>query len=260
MRQRLVNSLVVLCACTLGGCGSLVSSVSHKGKVSSSIQATNAAVDLDISTKNGNVIVKLDPDSDEIALQVSLTAGGASEQEAKTRYDAALKSAKAILNNGTLSVQLKFPQPRYGNDGADITLVLPQIKGARVQTSNGDVEIDSAKGEIAIITSNGDVTISKSTGKINIDTSNGDVDVELLDSATGPVTINTSNSSVSLSVGSAFAGSITMSTSNAGVTLVDPGKRAKSSSIDRSDGSIDLGKGPKSIIDTSNGPITVTLR
>lgn len=260
MCQRMANLLIVLCVITLGGCGPLDSSARHKGTVSNSIQATNEAVDLDITTKNGNVIVRQDSDSDEITIEIALTTGGATQQEAKTRYDAALKSAKAILNNGTLSVQLKFPQPRYGNDGADITLVLPQIKEASVQTSNGDVVIDSSKGDIAIDTSNGDVTISKSTGKIDIDTSNGDVDVDLLDSATGPVTISTSNSSVSLSVGSAFVGSITMSTSNSGVTLVDPGKRAKSSSIDDSDGSIDLGKGPKSTIDTSNGPITVMLR
>ena len=163
LRPESTLGCVALSVFALAGCCLVSPSVSDTGNVHTGISATSSPVDLDISTRNGNVTVEVDPDSEMIEFHVSLTVGGGTKEEANTRFAAVKSSAKAVLSDdGVASLHVVFPQPQFSIDGADVTVVLPKLKGVKVHTSNGDVKVPTATGDITIKTSNGQVTIKES--------------------------------------------------------------------------------------------------
>jgi DUF4097 and DUF4098 domain-containing protein YvlB len=195
--------------------------------------------------------------------------------------------------DGVLHIEPLFPGNQHkGGEGVSFDITIPDTAGVSVQTSNGAIDVDGLAGPVDLRSSNGAITLTAhagnatletsngaikvrgTTGDINADTSNGHIDIvgatgkvvadssngaiecEMAPSAPGPVNLDTSNGSIRLTIGPEFGGELEADTSNASVSLVNV--RAASSKVAKGHASLKFEKtGGKSVLDTSNGSITV---
>ena len=230
-----------------------------------------AASPIIVDTTNGAITVSTAADAKEVTIVAKLRA------QTKERL-AATKVLAERKDDKTLSVYVKWPDDkRLSNEGCGFEIVLPDAASAKLTTnngavsakgingvvyaesSNGAITVEHAGGEVTAKTSNGSVTVNDAPGKVVAESSNGSIKVSLTKDAKGPVNLDTSNGSITLSFGPAFSGSIEADTSNGKVTItgVDP---AKVKQRKKSEAEVKLGDGEKSVLDTSNGSITIERR
>ncbi|VAX36295.1 hypothetical protein MNBD_PLANCTO03-550 [hydrothermal vent metagenome] len=183
-------------------------------------------------------------------------------------------------NAGWLEVKAVWPEARKGNEGVSFVIDAPGGRmvradtsngaititgfagGAEADTSNGAVSIEGHEGPIVAETSNGKITVLGATERVEADTSNGTVRVELADEGSGPVLIDTSNGSVVLVVGPGFAGQIKTETSNGSIQVSDEaaGERVRLVTDEKKSKVVQVGEGEtESVVDTSNGSVTITI-
>ncbi|MDF1808120.1 MAG: hypothetical protein P1U42_00335 [Phycisphaerales bacterium] len=161
------------------------------------------------------------------------------------------------LGDDTLRVWVEWPGGvRENQEGANISLLLPNADGIEARTSNGHITIiglagdaelnasngairatrhdgsihadtsngsiqfESVSGDVEAYTSNGKVIITDAFGPVRVETSNGNVYVTTLDGNEGPLRIRTSNGRVDLDLGVGFQGVLKCETSN-GRVMVD---------------------------------------
>lgn len=230
-----------------------------------------AASALVVDTANGAITVSTSADAKEVTIVAKLRAQ-TKERLAATKVLAERKDDKA------LSVYVKWPDDkRLSYEGCAFEIVLPDAASVRLtssngavsakgingvvyaESSNGAITVERAGGEVTAKTSNGSVTVSDAPAKVLADSSNGAIRVSMTPDAKGPVKLDTSNGAITLSFGPAFSGSIEADTSNGKVTItgVDP---ARVKQHKKSEATVSLGDGDKSVLDTSNGSITIERR
>lgn len=127
-----------------------------------------------------------------------------------------------------------------------------------LETSNGNIEVRAARGQVNANTSNGRIRLERVEGSVQADTSNSSI---VLDRVTLPAesssTVTTSNGSIEVIALQSPAGMrVQGSTSNGGLNLQMPGFSLRQDRTDftatrEGSGSAEL------ILDTSNGGITV---
>lgn len=131
--------------------------------------------------------------------------------------------------------------------------------GAAIDTSNGAVSVESMVGRLVVDTSNGPVLVRDLDGPADIESSNGAIDFVAAGSS-GPLRLVSSNAPVNATLGAAFSGELAMKTSNGRVNVNDQASRITSKSIERTSGNVVIGDGgEKSIVQTSNGSITIVV-
>ena len=234
-----------------------------------------------------------------MTVEAAITASGHDQQQAEDRL---AKTTIEIKDRGSLGILIepKFPEPRHGNEKADLTISIPYMKKIDISvesstgdimitavdgqtkagTSTGNITVHDSKGAMTIDSSTGDVQIRQHVGNVDIDTSTGNIEIDqqsggrikvdsstgsiqitLADTGNGPVVADTSTDDITLSVGSGFNGTVDLEASLGLVSINDPGKRVTSKNIKDSEGSIQVGEaGPTSSLGTSTGSITVTIR
>ena len=242
---------------------------------------------LKASTENGSI---------EIVRGTGAVVEITAEIRARTqqRLDATgLRAERAA--GGELRVWLQWPEgKRENNEGASLTIRLPnaaavtaetsngkvtiegvgaqanvitsnaavqvaQIPGpVDIRTSNGSVEIDTISGDARVKTSNARILARGVKGKADLTTSNGSVELSVDDSAAAPFSVSTSNASVRVDLAAGFNGEVSASTSNGSIRFSDPRGEEKTSkgSQTRTFGA----GGEKSRVSTSNGSVTVQVR
>lgn len=224
-----------------------------------------------VDTANGAITVTADAGAKDVTIVAKLRA------QTKERL-AATKVLAERKDDKTLSVYVKWPDDkRLSNEGCAFEIVLPDASSATLtssngavtakgiggvvyaESSNGAITVEHAGGEVTAKTSNGSVTVSDAPGKVTADSSNGSIKVSLTKDAKGPVKLDTSNGSITLSFGPAFSGTIEADTSNGKVTITGV-EAAKVTQRKKSGATVKLGDGEKSVLDTSNGSITITQR
>jgi len=277
IRRPLVVSHLLVLSIVLCGCAFDQFKATRQANQSIAHQA---GAGVEVITTNGSVSIVGDPSLSEVAIEVTLTCRGMTQQEADDRLAQTIVSA-ARSADGTLAVRPVFPggTPRSG-DGASFVIRLPDVSGVivrtgngtvdaknstgplDVETSNGDVRVMNHDGDARLDTSNGGVTVDGLTGALTADSSNGNIFVTLDDANEGPIDLDTSNGNVVVSVGPSFLGHVEFDTSNGAVTVIDPASIADVSNLTRKGGSARVGSSdaPASRIDTSNGNITLTVR
>lgn len=233
-----------------------------------------AASPLRVKTRNGSVKV----------VRVDAGAGEASEIKVVANIRAATpERLEAIVidvskePDGTLFVRPTPPDGQWrSSEGVGFEIFLPGANGVEIDTGNGAISIAGLSGEALLKTSNGsiridghdgDVDADTSNGRIEAlgvsgvvkaDTSNGRIEVALAEGVEGPVDLDTSNGSITLEVGAAFGGELKASTSNGSVNIEAPGADV---SKKRSSATVRFARsGGASVLDTSNGSITVRVR
>lgn len=286
MAIRPVRALVAAAALTRGTLFGIVLTTSLAGAALSGGCVLNFAVEeetrtssiphvaaspLVVDTANGAITVTTAPEAKEVTIVAKLRA------QTKERL-AATKVLAERKDDKTLSVYVKWPDDkRLSNEGCAFEIVLPNAANTKLTTnngavtakgisgvvyaesSNGAITVEHAGGEVTAKTSNGSVTVSDAPGKVVADSSNGSIKVSLTKDAKGPVNLDTSNGSITFSFGPAFAGTIEADTSNGKVTItgVEPTKLKQHK---KTEAEIRLGEGEKSVLDTSNGSITIERR
>ncbi|MBL8762366.1 MAG: DUF4097 family beta strand repeat protein [Phycisphaerae bacterium] len=230
-----------------------------------------AASALAVDTANGAITVTTAAEAKEVTVVAKLRA------QSKERL-AATKVLAERKDDKTLSIYVKWPDDkRLSYEGCAFEIVLPDASSVKLtssngavtakgingvvyaESSNGAITIDRAGGEVTARTSNGAITISDAPGKVIADSSNGSIKVSLTKDAKGPAKLDTSNGSITLTFGAAFTGEIEADTSNGRVSVsgVDAAKVRQSK---KSEARVTLGEGEKSVLDTSNGSITIERR
>jgi DUF4097 and DUF4098 domain-containing protein YvlB len=250
---------------------------------------------VEVRTYNGSVKVIAAPDQDEVTVEARLRCRGKTAEEAEERLAATTLTVERRAD-GTLQIEPVFPGGHRSGDGASVNVRIPDADGVSIHTSNGGVTSSGLSGKVVIDTSNGGVRLSDHdgdawidtsnggvvvehvagslildtsngsvkledvTGPVRADTSNGSLTVTLSPDASGPMHLDTSNGSITARVGQGFAGEVRLSTSNGSIKVDDHSGRVTSQTLTRSSGRVVIGGGGESsVIDTSNGRITLTI-
>ncbi|MHC5001681.1 MAG: DUF4097 family beta strand repeat-containing protein [Planctomycetota bacterium] len=271
--NRTLSRVVAAALLVLAGCGP-----SFRAQRSMSTSAEHlAGTGIVVDSRNGSVRVIGDSASSGVTIDARLACGGATQAEADERVAAASIGVERTSDR-TLRIEPVFPGGPRQNDGASITVTIPDAAGVRIHTSNGRVEVERLAGRLDVDTSNGRVTVDAQGGAVDVrtsngpveirggrgpvrvDTSNGSVDVRLVGDGRGPVQVNTSNGSIALAVGEAFAGRVRMSTSNGTVRVSDDAGRVRSTDLGRTRGAVVVGDGGEpSALYTSNGSVRLII-
>lgn len=276
----LLIATLALPGCVIGGDHDESSLARHNVSIT---QPSANKGKLTARSRNGSLVVHKATDGQ---LRVDATIKSKSEGRAK---DATVQVDSI---GGGVEVAIVWPDKQWHEgDGASIEVWIPDASGLALSTSNGDIDaagfsgqavvttsnstirIHDHAGELVAKTSNGDIIAGRITGSAAATTSNsditlrdvggpvtavssnGDVTVSLVSGAAGPVKATTSNADITLIVSPAFAGSVRASTSNGNVECL--ASRASRSGSSSSSATFQFGAGSASVLETSNGNITV---
>lgn len=248
---------------------------------------------LEIRTENGSVSVVADPSRKDVQVKATLTATADTQEEAQAR----LREVKVNFydrEDGVLEISPEFPQGRWNNEGCSLAVLVPRARNVTVRTTNGSVQLTALKGKADVESSNGNVTVVGQDGDVRVRTSNGSIKVDKpfagvdvvtsngaleLTSVRGSVNAKTSNGAVRLTAAAGFAGPFKLKSSNGSATLKLPLAMGGKIQADTSNGSVTVngpedvkvtgkkthktivfpGEGPSSVVETSNGSVTVTI-
>jgi len=274
---------LIVAAALAAGCGQDVQvDVQVQSRVSGWTEAkfeetqTNAVAHvsgkaLHVETANGGINVRKQERADvEIISHIKATT----EERLK-----AVTIEISRLQDQTLNVSVRWPDgKREGSESCSFELLMPDLEGltlrssngklkaggfrgkAQLRTSNGSIELSDHRGEVELRSSNGSVDARDVLGPVKAETSNGRIKVRLASEAPGPVQLESSNGKITLEVGSSFGGELDISTSNGGI---DTGglKNARLINSDRRNVKLQIGDSEhRSRIKTSNGSIQVKAR
>lgn len=171
----------------------------------------------------------------------------------------ACASASISTSNGLISVEHASGDVTAESSNGAITV--SDVGGkATLDTSNGAIVASRVAGAIVADTSNGEVRIVDAGGPVRADSSNGAISVELLATNAGPVVADTSNGSITLVIGPSFAGQLDADTSNGSFTVSGKLSNAELNVGKRSGRITFATPGERSVLDASNGSITVRAR
>lgn len=289
IHRRLVH-IAVSCASllTLTGCGYSSWSQPHR-ETRALTMAHVAGSALDIGSENGK-IEALSTDRTDVSIEVTLQSPDLER----------LQLARVVAHrdsSDTLHVRVDWPDgKRKSNEGASISINLPDARDITAHSSNGSITIaglsghadlkstngsirvdthdgsvyantsngklfaDRVSGDIEMYSSNGSITISDAFGPIRAESSNGSAVVTTTPGNAGPVRIRTSNGPITLNIGEGLEGILKCDTSNGRITLTQlPNAQLIESSNHRAE--IRLGDGDEiSALRTSNGSVRVQGR
>lgn len=229
---------------------------------------------------------------------IEVIKGGGSQVEVsaeiRARNDERLDRVviRAERAGGELKVWVEWPEgKRLSNEGASLTVRVPDASAVKAETSNGSVSVDDvgtsadlratngrvsalrvagpvdartsnakiviedAAGDVRARTTNGSIDVRGAKGRADLESSNGSIELRVADGG-GPFRVSTSNASVSVDLPSSFGGEVAASTSNGSVSLDDGKDNVRSrASLTRVIGA----GGETSRVSTSNGSVTIRV-
>ncbi len=286
--QTIFASLVISSMLALSGCGASSWGKRHQ-ETRSMIVPHVAGTALSIENANG-AIEAISRDRADVSIEVTLFGNDIERlQFANVHADRA--------GDSSLRVWVEWPGgKREKGEGSAISINIPDAQGvharssngritlaglsghADLQTSNGDLVVDThdgsvhgvtsngsvqaehISGNLELFTSNGRITITDAFGPIRAESSNANAYISTTPGNTGPIRIRTSNGSVNLDLGEGFEGVLKCDTSN-GKVMVSNLTSARL--IESSSRSVELRIGASdevSAVRTSNGSVRVQGR
>lgn len=202
-----------------------------------------------VENANGSVEI-LARDRQDVSLEVKIYGTDAERVQFATLH-------ADRMGDQTLRVWVEWPGgKRRSNEGAAISINVPDAKNVNVRTSNGRIVIEGLSGHASLISSNGSIRADTHDGSLYAKTSNGSVQGEHI---SGEVEMYSSNGKIVIT--DAY-GPIRAETSNASTYVSTmPGNRGPvrvRSSNGRID--LDLGEGFEGVLkcDTSNGKVQIS--
>ena len=244
---------------------------------------------LSIGSVNGS-IEALSTDREDVSIEVMLRSPDLERlqlAEVRVRRE----------NDDTLHIWVDWPGgKRLNNEGASVSVNLPDAHDVKAQSSNGSITIaglsgeadlqttngtitvdtfdgnvygktsngkliaDKVSGDIEMYSTNGRIMISDAFGSVRAETSNGSAVISTMPGNVGPIRVRTSNGPITLNLGEGLEGILKCETSNGRVTVTDlPDARLIESSNRRVE--LRLGESDEiSALRTSNGSVRVQSR
>lgn len=204
---------------------------------------------LDVGSVNGK-IEAIATDRADVSIEVTLKSPSLER----------LNATRVVTHrdvDDTLRISIDWPGgKREKNEGASISINVPDAHDIRAHSSNGSITIAGLSGHADLKSSNGTVRVDTHDGSVHARTSNGKLFAEQV---SGEIEMYSSNGSISIS--EAFGPVRAESSNGSAVVTTMPGN-AGPVRVRTSNGSItlNLGEGLEGVLkcDTSNGKVTVT--
>ena len=180
---------------------------------------------IEVYNINGNIeISKWDKDDVEVNALKSTRVG--KDELEKVKID--------VTTNGDMEIRTKYLEKK-AKVSVNYEIKVPAtVVVARVENSNGKIELKGTKGPSKLRTSNGKINVEDADGHIEAETSNGKIDIE---DVSGYVNVRTSNGSIDIS---GTAGISKVITSNGSINVEVPDIKGDEVEIKTSNGSIDV--------------------
>ena len=287
-RRAMLGSTALAVTLVLGGCAGSGWSEPYR-ETRTMIVPHIAGTALSVESANGSVEA-ISTDREDVSIEVVLRSPDLE------RLQFAQVNARREAGN-TLHIWVDWPEgKRHPNEGASVSINIPDARGvtartnngaitiaglggdADLQTSNGTITIDTFDGNVYAKTSNGkllaekvsgDIEMYSTNGRINIsdafgsvraETSNGGAVISTMPGNVGPIRVRTSNGPITLNLGEGLEGVLKCETSNGRVSVAGlPDARLIESSNQRVE--IRLGNSEEiSALRTSNGSVRVQSR
>jgi len=230
MYQKFLLAVICLTAC--------VTNVHAKSKVVETVEQTidfQAGQTLKVAAINGRINIKT-WSRNQIQMTATKTAKANTKAEAEELLEATIIEVQSVANG--LKIATKHPSERYFKRGKNIEinydLTIPQSVVLNLQTTNGEIDIESTEGPIDAKTTNGDIDIDHSEGNINARTTNGDIKI---DNQIGNVGAKTTNGGIELQE---IKGSVGARTTNGSIDIALSSSSPEDIEAQTISGSIDL--------------------
>lgn len=277
------RSCVSICAGALVLVASSCMMFSYKFTASKSTTTTHEGTvrTIAVSTSTGDVSIKEDPTVDRITIQADFTATGADQAEADARLEGVEVVIKRV-SEGSISIEPEFPDPNHSNEGADLTILVPSLKGISISVNSGtgdltltgaegSIDLESGTGDITLVAATGDAMLGSGTGdirvrnhaggKVKVEAGVGDVFIELAEGADGPIDVEAGIGDISISCPFGFKGGFDVEADMGDIKIDDSGKQVTKRSIQEGQGSIEINSGrTSSSLETGLGSISIKIR
>ena len=212
---------------------------------------------LELASSNGAVSVRGVPGQTDVRVTATLRARGGNQTEANARVAAMTIHMEQQGSRIVFAYSASEQAPdvrRYAGVTFDVTT--PAIVDVGAQTSNGAVSVSSVQGQFDLETSNGEIAIADVVGELRAGTSNGRISVERVQ---GVLDLETSNGEISMvDVSAAFDASTSNGRIGFSGTVV-----GDANSLHTSNGRVDIAVSVNASIEfqaeTSAGTISSTL-
>jgi len=207
-RTVLAGAGATLTAAVAGCAGQFSGRLNETATISETYDATDLE-GLVAETTNGEVTVTGE-DRDTVELEAVKQASSREALEATT-VDVAREGGVLSITVDEADRRLTDPSPRV-----DLELSVPaDLRVARVETVNGDVDVSGVFGPLVARSTNGDVTTTGINGDVTVELVNGDVEVDGID---GSVSVETVNGDIEVR---SVTGDATVQTTNGDVSVTD---------------------------------------
>jgi DUF4097 and DUF4098 domain-containing protein YvlB len=239
---------------------------------------------LSVSSFNGDITIT-EGDVDGVVVHAIMTSWLGSGEFGKIEVAwtpgpvTSILEARRKAERVEAGVAMEIMVPRgtaiAGVETSNGEIVINSSRGdAVLNTSNGQIVLVGFDGPVTASSSNGDIVLSDVTGSALMETSNGDiavvrgeVEVRGAETSNGSITIraasfpeqgavlDTSNGSILLQLGPGCAATLVLSTSNGTISVEGP---FVSQALTDDEGTVTAGGGgPRVVVDTSNGGIAL---
>jgi DUF4097 and DUF4098 domain-containing protein YvlB len=230
------------------------------------ITVSDMAKPVTITTTNGDIEVR------DTAADVTIDTRKGDIKVSDTKGNVKISGHGGEINvssaTGGLTIDGEFYGPiradkvskgvRFISQRTDLTLA--QLTG-HLETGSGNLEIADAPGNLSLRTNSYDVSIENATGKVKVDNRNGNVEVRFSSPPKEDVELYNSSAGITLSLPQSSSFNIVADCHSGDIDSEFSGDSLKKSSTDSGDshleGNYGRGRGPKIILKTSYGSISV---
>ena len=217
--SRSLSAALRLTACLVvallgGGCLSFSTRVETVESRTLGLEGVRSLV---VRTASGHVIVHCDPNVADLRVQVKRFGQSSSEEDARRLLEKVEVSLELDpQRNDVLRIEAIVPRSLRGRNsaGAGFVLSLPPGMDFKIETENGPVEVDGAKGDVSIQSQNGGIAVRRSEGDFEMQSANGDIRFDGVRGAT--IQASTANGNI---YGTDFEGDSRFSTDNGAIRL-----------------------------------------
>ncbi len=179
---------------------------------------------LSCTSHNGGVEVRGEPGRTAIAVAVTLSVRGQTQEEADAnlqRLDVARET-----KDGVLSLAGVQPEglPMHCSPSFGFVVTAPRQIAVVAKSHNGSIEVVGTAGELDLLTHNGEVTADAHSGKVAIVSYNGDVTVTARGAEPVHGSIETHNGSIELAIPEGAGAKVAAATHNGSIEVAAPAR------------------------------------
>jgi DUF4097 and DUF4098 domain-containing protein YvlB len=138
----------------------------------------------------------------------------------------------------------------------DYTVTAPSWVNLRLDSTNGEIEVVGAGGQLHAESTNGDIKATALEGAATVETTNGDVHLEFVKLAEGGLRSSTTNGDITVGLPRDVRASFSARVTNGTISTTDLSVTTAEQSRRRLEGTIG-GGGPQVRLSTTNGEIRV---